>query len=360
MFDGALDPDALLAFATAVLERAGLPAEPAAIVATGLLEADLLGHDTHGLALLADYVEELDNGTMTKDGAPAVITDHAAVQVWDGRRLPGVYTTALAVDAAVGRAARFGLGAVAVRRSHHIACLATFVEAAARGGTMVLVFSSDPSDAHVAPFGGTVPVMTPNPVAAGIPARPDPIVLDVSTSITTAAMCGRTRANGKRLRGAWLLDRDGRPTDDPGVMQQGGSILPIGGIDHGHKGYALSLLVEALTQGLGGFGRAEAPKEWGAAVLVLAFSPALFAGTENFLREVDWLAAACHASTPASDGVPVRLPGEAGFARKAHARAQGLRLAPSIPPKLATLAARFGLAAPRPFFAAGQEEGALP
>ncbi len=113
------------------------------------------------------------------------------------------------------RAAAFGIGAVAVRRSHHIACLAAFLEAPARRGTMVLVLSSDPGDAHVAPFGGTSPVLTPNPIAAGIPTGADPILVDVSTSITTAAMCARRRAAGQPLPGRWVVDGEGAATDDP-------------------------------------------------------------------------------------------------------------------------------------------------
>jgi L-lactate dehydrogenase len=340
--------DDLTAFTRDALMGAGLPAAPAAAVARGLIEADLLGHTTHGLALLADYVEELDNGTMERTGRPAIVADHAAVATWDARRLPGVWTTALAVEEAEKRAATFGIGAIAIRRSHHIACLAAFLEEPARRGTMVLVLSSDPSDAHVAPFGGLTPVMTPNPIAAGIPAHPDPILIDVSTSITTAAMCGRTRAAGGRLAGRWVMDAEGTATDDPAVMKAGGTILPIGGQDHGHKGYGLSLMVEALTQGLGAYGRAEAPTEWGASVLVLALSPALFGGLDGFTRETGWLADACRAARVAPGKPRVRLPGEAGLERKCAALAHGVLLQAGIVADLDRLAARFGLKALRP------------
>ncbi|MDQ0474507.1 Ldh family oxidoreductase [Labrys wisconsinensis] len=340
--------DDLAAFATGVLAAAGLPDEPARTVARGLIEADLLGHTTHGLALLADYVEELDNATMEREGGPAILADHAAVALWDGRRLPGVWTTALAVAEAERRAAAFGIGAVAVRRSHHIACLAAFLEAPARRGTMVLVLSSDPSDAHVAPFGGTSPVLTPNPIAAGIPTGADPILVDVSTSITTAAMCARRRAAGQPLPGRWVVDEEGAATDDPAVMKNGGALMPIGGLDHGHKGYGLSLIVEALTQGLGGFGRADAPTQWGASVLVLALAPALFGGLDGFVRQTGWLAEACRAAAVPPGRPRVRLPGEAALDRKRRALAEGVVLQAAIPGDLDRLAARFGLPAPTP------------
>jgi len=207
-----LDPAALSAFAETVLGRAGLPPEPAVAVARGLVEADLYGHTTHGLALLADYEDEIAAGTMTTEGRPEVVADAGAAVTWDARRLPGVWTTMLAVDDAVNRASRHGVGAVAIRRSHHIACLAAYLEAPARGGNLVLVFSSDPSDAHVAPFGGLAPLITPDPVAAGIPADPDPILVDVSMSITTAGMAAKTAAAGEKLKGDRLIDGSGRPT----------------------------------------------------------------------------------------------------------------------------------------------------
>ncbi|WP_018389245.1 Ldh family oxidoreductase [Ancylobacter sp. FA202] len=338
----------LVSLAEAVLAQAGLPAEPAAAVALGLTEADLLGHTTHGLALLADYVEELDNGTMEREGRPETIADQLAVATWDARRLPGIWTTQLAVEDATRRAATFGIGAIALRRSHHIACLAAFLEAPARAGLLTLVYSSDPSDAHVAPFGGLTPVMTPNPIAAGIPAEPDPILIDVSTSITTAAMCGRVRAAGGRLNGAWIKDSDGNATNDPAAFKAGGSILPIGGLDHGHKGYGLSLMVEAMTQGLGGYGRADAPRDWGASVLVLALSPAAFGGLDGFTRQTGWLADACRASRVPEGAPRVRLPGEAGLGRKRRALAEGVVLHDGIADDLARLARRFGLPAPTP------------
>jgi len=339
-------PDQWRDFATAVLERAGLPSEPAAAVARGLVEGDLYGHSTHGLALLADYVDEIAAGTMTVDGRPETLADTGAAVTWDARRLPGVWTTMLAVDEASRRAAQYGVGAVAIRRSHHIACLAAYLEAPARAGNLVLVFSSDPSDAHVAPFGGIAPLITPDPIAAGIPADPDPILIDVSMSITTAGMVSRTRAEGGRMKGAWLIDRDGQPTDDPNALKNGGSILPIGGLDYGHKGFALGLMVEALTQGLSGYGRADAPRDWGAGVLVLAFSPARFGGRDAFLRQTDWLVQACQSARPRDPGSPVRLPGQLALARKRAAERDGLRLSDGILANLAKLASRYGLVLP--------------
>ena len=243
---------------------------------------------------------------------------------------------------ACGRADSFGLGAVAIRRSHHIGCLASFLESPARRGYLVMVLCSDPGDALVAPFGGASPVLTPNPIAAGIPRDGAPILLDLSTSITTAGLTARTRARGERLPGHWLIEPRGDATDDPHALERGGALLPLGGLDHGHKGFALGLLVEALTQGLAGFGRADEPSGWGASVLVVAFAPPMFAGAEPFGRQVDWLAEACRASRPASASRGVRIPGELALERKAAALRDGVELFPGIAQALRALADRLG------------------
>jgi LDH2 family malate/lactate/ureidoglycolate dehydrogenase len=337
-------PQSLRAFATATLIKAGMPEEAALATARGLVEADLYGHTTHGLQLLGEYVEEIENGTMAIDGRPQSIADHGAVACWDARRLPGLWTTALAVTESIARAERFGIAAIALRRSHHIACLAAFLEEPARMGYLILVLSSDPGESKVAPHGGITPVLMPDPIAAGIPRRPDPILIDVSTSITTMGMVGRSRNEGRKLGGKWLIDAEGTATDDPNAVAQGGALLPVGGLDHGHKGFGLGLLVEALTQGLGGFGRADKPTDWGAAVTVLAIAPSRFAGEDAFLRQMDFTAELCMGSKARDAASPVRLPGQLAVQKKRRAERDGLTLHPGIGEKLSALAARLGVA----------------
>lgn len=347
MSERRFDAAAITAFVRDCLIKCSLPLEPADSVARGLVEADLLGHATHGLALLADYVEEIEEKRMEAQGRPAVLADKGAVATWDARRLPGIWTTDLAIAESAKRAKQFGLGAVALRRSHHIACLAAFLEKPARDGHVVLVFSSDPGESRVAPAGAMSPVLMPDPIAIGIPGSPDPVLIDISTSITTMALTNRAKREGGRMPGPWLIDAAGKPTDDPRVIDQGGALLPVGGIDHGHKGFGFGLLVEMLTQGLSGYGRVDEPKGWGAAVLVLVFDPAAFGGLDPFLRQADFIAHACRAATPVSAGAPVRLPGQAGLAKKRRALTEGVPINARIGQSLDELSIKLGVMLPR-------------
>jgi LDH2 family malate/lactate/ureidoglycolate dehydrogenase len=239
---------------------------------------------------------------------------------------------------------------VVVRNSHHIGCLAAFLTRATDRGLMMLIASSDPAVATVAPFGGRKAVFTPNPFAVGIPTDGDPILIDTSASITTNGMATRLRREGQRFPGPWALDAAGHPTDDPEALfaNPPGTLLPVGGTDHGHKGFGLALLVEALTQGLGGFGRAERPTRWGASVFVQVIDPSAFGGADAFRRETGWLADACRETPPVPGADAVRLPGQRGLALKRWSLAEGVALYPGIMAALEPHAAKLGVTPPRP------------
>jgi len=340
--------EALVGFARTLLVKAGLREDIARDVAEVLVDGDLLGHTTHGLALLAPYLAELGQGAMAKSGEPLIVSARPAAQLWDGQRLPGPWLTLRALDAAMTMAQELGTGTVVIRRSHHIACLAAYLKRATDRGLLALIDCSDPSASSVAPFGGVSPVFTPNPLAAGIPTTSDPILLDVSASLTTNGLTTRLFKAGAKLPHAWLQDAQGNATDDPAVLfnEPKGTLLPLGGLEAGHKGYALALLVEALTGGLAGFGRADPADGWGATVFVQVLDPAAFGGADAFTRQTDWLVAACHAATPRPAGTPPRLPGEHGLARFREQREKGVALHPSIMPALKPWAEKFSVVAP--------------
>ena len=339
---------ALVDFGRALLNRVALNDDMARDVATVLVEGDLLGHNTHGLALLPAYLAEIDKGTMATSGEPIVVNSLPASQAWDGKRLPGPWLTLRALDAAMAMAATCGTGTVVIRRSHHIACLAAYLRRATDQGKMALIYCSDPSTHSVAPFGAVTSVFTPNPFAAGIPTGGDPILLDISASYTTNGMTGRLHKAGEMLAHPWVQDAQGNATRDPAVLfnEPKGTLLPLGGLEGGHKGYALALLVEALTAGLSGFGRADPREGWGATVFVQVMDPAAFGAQDAYTKQMDWLVAACHDATPRPGVERVRVPGENGMKRHREQMANGVALFPTIMPSLQTWAENLGVAIP--------------
>ncbi len=339
--------EALIATTATLFRQGGMDAGKAQVFAETLVEGDLLGHDTHGLNLLPQYLDALASGDMLGTGAPDVVADVSAGQTWDGHKLPGPWLVRQAADLASERARETGLYAVSIRRAHHIACLAAYPERIIGRGQMMIVTCADPAAASVAPFGGTRRLYTPDPLAAGWPTDAGPVIIDVSMSYTTNGMTGRLRSEGGSFPHHWLLDRDGTPTTDPNAFADEGTLQPLGGTaGAGHKGFALGLLIEALTCALSGYARADEPKGWGAAVLVLVIDPGRFGSTEAFTRETGWMVAQSRANPPVAGGPPVRTPGERGLQRKADQLAHGVLLHPAIPPMLADRCARAGLAMP--------------
>lgn len=342
--------EALIDFAATLLNKAGMETDKSTTVAEILIEGDLLGHDTHGLQLLPRYLDDIEKGELALSGQARVIADLPAAVAWDGMRLPGAWLTVNAVDLACDRAETHGTCTVTIARAHHIACLAAYLKRATDRGLMMLVSTAAAENHSVAPFGGKAGAITPNPIAAGWPTNGDPVMIDVSMSITTNGMVGRRSAEGRRLPGEWLIDADGNPTDDPAVMtrEPPGALLPIGGTEYGHKGYALGLLVEAISMGLSGHGRADPIEGWTNEVFVQVLNPALFAGKDEFLRQTTWVADACRAVPPRTGVQRVRLPGESGLRRREKQLRDGVELYPSIMSTLAPWANKLGVELPQP------------
>ncbi len=340
---------ALETFAQALLESVGMPADRAADVASVLVEGDLLGHDTHGLQLLPVYLADVQAGRMTVTGDPVVVSDKGAVQTWDARRLPGPWLMLRAIEVAGARAKKWGTGIVSIGHGHHIACLAVYARRVAETGQVLVLFSSAPAGGSVAPYGGTKALFSPSPLAIGYPTGTDPVMVDVSTSLTTNGLTGRLHRESRRLPGPWLIDETGAPSDDPAVLfpPRAGTILPVGGKDAGHKGYGLALMVEALTAGLAGHGRSAPGDRWGNTVYVQVIDPQAFSGLAEFRTQMDWVSQACVGNPPVAGGEPVRMPGQRGLSRRATQLRDGLALRQGIVEELRGWADRCAVTMPR-------------
>jgi LDH2 family malate/lactate/ureidoglycolate dehydrogenase len=212
----------LLAFARALLDGVGVAEDHARATAEILVEGDLMGHTTHGLALLAQNLAELEAGRYAKSGSPKVLADRPAAVTWEaapeGARLLGPYVVRSAFVLAAERARQYGTGTVVVRRSGHIACLAAYLPRVVEQGLVGLLYSSDPSVASVAPHGGLAARFTPDPMAAGWPTSTGPVLIDISASITTNGLTARMNREGRRMPGRWLKTATGEATDDPAVL----------------------------------------------------------------------------------------------------------------------------------------------
>ncbi|CAG8869684.1 Hydroxycarboxylate dehydrogenase B [Pseudomonas fluorescens] len=321
----------------------------ASVVSRVLVEGDLLGHHTHGVKLAQGYLKDLRSGH-AKGSAESlrIVKQSPAAVLYDADYLLGPYCVEQALAFTAQAARTFGIGVASIRRSHHIACLAAYLQRYTDQGLIPLVLTSDPAVASVAPHGGLDPVYTPNPLGIGIPTGDKPILIDVSMSTITNGLVNKTHQAGGQLEHPALIGQDGQPSRDTATYfsDPPGSILPLGSLEFGHKGFALGTLVEALTAGLGGFGRKDGVRQWGAAVTVLTFDPEFFGGVEPFKAEMDHFVDACLASRPRLPQSPVRMPGQAGLGRRRKAFEQGLVLPEDVLAALRGAAIDSGRACP--------------
>jgi LDH2 family malate/lactate/ureidoglycolate dehydrogenase len=288
--DRRLSPEALRCFGTGVLATLGVPEADAALVVDSLVQADLWGHQSHGLLRLPWYAARLRSGAMRAVPDPAVLSDTGPLVLLDGRHGIGQVLTERARRLAVERARVHGVGVVGVRNSNHFGTAMYFTRRAARDG-FVAVLTTNASPA-MAPWGGREKRLGTNPWSIAAPAPGDRVVaVDIANTAVARGKIYLARNRGEPIPETWALGPDGAPTTDPaeGVL---GVVLPMAG----HKGYAIAFLMDVLSGALTGSavgtgvrGPYEADRPSGAGHLFLALDPDAFgdrAGYEARVRQL--------------------------------------------------------------------------
>lgn len=330
---------------------AGLPGERADVLGEVFLEADLMGFSTHGLNRVPHNLRWLLEGESRARGEPEVLADRGALFNWDANFLPGPWVVRQALDTAMSRVAEYGVVTATLRRSQHIACLAAYLPRVVEAGYAVLMTCATPAENTVSAFGGITPLFSANPIAFAAPGEDCPLLFDISMSITAGGYVARARREGKAMPEPCLKNSQGEVTDDPAALDEGGSIMPIGGASHGYKGAALSLLTEVLSMALGGYGRADAnAAEDGEAnsVFLQVIDPGAFTAPENFRRQLAALQQLCEQSAVAAGVPPVRFPGRRAWELRQRQLAEGVELYPTIMQDLAPWAERLAVSLPAP------------
>jgi len=247
--------DVLRRVGARIFSAVGAPAETARIVAGDLVTANLMGHDSHGMLRLPQYVRAVRQGGVDATARPRVVSVRGATALVSGDWAFGQLTGRAGMDEAVRLAGEHGVGMVAAVRCAHLGRLGEFVERAAAGGCVGMVWLGGLNPIAV-PYRGSRRALGTNPMAIGFPsAEADPVVLDFATTVVAAGKIAAARAAKRAVAPGRLVDAEGRPTTDPEALYHGGALLPFGE----HKGYALSVVIDLLGQALTGADRPPAP-----------------------------------------------------------------------------------------------------
>ncbi len=313
----------LQAVANSVLVSLGTPKDLAQIVATSLVEANLVGHDSHGVMRLMQYADMVKR-EQVKPAVRSVVAqlNRASAQV-DGQWGWGQPAAQQAAVLALEMARVHGTAAVTVSNCNHVGRLGEYVELIAREGLIGLAFSN--SSPIVAPHGGRTRVLGTNPLACAVPRAngADPVLIDLATSGTAEGKLRVAREKGESIAPGLILDKDGAPSQDPNAFYDGGVLLPMSG----HKGYGLAVMIDLLAGALSGMGPASSPQYGGGnGTLMLALNPESFGNADAFAAHVEQLCRTL-AGAQTSPGVEqVLVPGEPEWRTRAQRTVEGVAL----------------------------------
>ncbi|MFI8418458.1 malate/lactate/ureidoglycolate dehydrogenase [Serratia sp. NPDC078593] len=309
-----INSERLKQFVQAIWRHAGSSVREAELVAEHLVQANMAGHDSHGVGQIPGYMASMGQGQLKLNVHARLVKDAGTVLTLDGGKGFGQVVASEAMELGIERARQLGLAAVALHNAHHIGRVGHWAEQCAHAGFISIHFANVVGDAKVAPFGGSDRRFGTNPFCVTFP-RPGkkPLLLDFATS---GIAFGKTRVAynmGKAVAPGFLIDQQGQPTTQPKVMHEApfGSLLAFGG----HKGYALATMCEILGGALSG-GRtthhitkkaAKDPATFNC-MTTLILNPDAFNAPqmqEEAEAFIEWLKC-----SPKSGDEPIQLPGE--------------------------------------------------
>jgi ureidoglycolate dehydrogenase (NAD+) len=319
----------LIAWGSACLQAVGVDESDAQSVARSLVQTNLWGIDSHGIARLPHYLNRIAHGSIKPRPQIVVTPTGPSTAQVDADQGLGIVASHRANRVAIDLARASGIGAVGVTDSSHCGAVGLYARDAAREGLIGMAFTH--SDKIAAPHGGHLPFLGTNPIAMAFPRENgEPVCLDMATTSIPWNRVMNARREGIGLPDDVAMDVNGAPTND---AQDANALRPLGGLDYGHKGYGLALVVELLCGPLHGnrwgpqigpmYSELTRPRHIGAFFIVL--DPLRFAGGATLAATIEQMA-----RTLAAQPGEVLMPGDPELAEQARRRALGVPIEPGL------------------------------
>lgn len=340
-------PERLRAIAADLLEAAGAPRDEAETVARHSIEANLAGHDSHGIIQIPSYIDRIEKGHIVPGAKFDVVQESPTTTVIDGHWGFGYVQTERAMAMTIEKAKSQNVAATTIYRQGHVGRVAAYPLMAAEAGLIGLMTAdSGRSPKAVAPFGGREARLGTNPISIAVPSDLDgPLFFDLSTAAAAAGKVKLAQARGEQVPDGWLIGPDGKATNDPGVLGNGGALLPLGG-NVGFKGSALAAMVEILSALLTGLGFGVEPTgRHNDGCFIACFNVDAFRPLATFKAEVKDFAEYLNATPPAVGVDRVFYPGEIEHLRKRERLEAGIEIEDKTWERLSALAEKLGLPA---------------
>ena len=319
----------LTAICLSVFKKLKVPAAEAEIVTRSMVDANRVGHDSHGVIHLAKYVRELEAGLIQPNAPIETLHESASIAVLDGNWGFGPVIATRAVELAIEKAKQTDISSVAVSRCNETGRLGGYACLAADAEMIALLMANDHGGGTcVAPHGGVEGRLSTNPLACAVPIEgQDPIVLDMSTSVVASGKIRVKQHQEEAVPHGWLIDVEGESTTDAddfyGVPPA--AILPFGGAVSAHKGFGLSVIVDILAGALTGAGCSQGEDaRVGNGLFVLVINVASFREFPGFSAEIERFIGYLKSAKRAAGVDAIRMPGERGWAEQRKREREGI------------------------------------
>jgi uncharacterized oxidoreductase len=334
-----VDAATLRAYVEDILSRLGARPSHAARVAAALVDSDRSGHGSHGVRQLPYYAEQIRRGELDAASDWEIVEDAGPMMVVDGHYGFGHVIAAETARLVSDRAKTHRVAVVAVRHANHIGRLGEYTELIAGEGQLaILLVNGEGSFPPVAPFGGTERRLTNNPISMAVPGPDHPVMLDMALSAVAESRVLHAAERQTPVPEGWVLDRDGNPSTSAADYLDGGSLVPVGGVAGGHKGYALIVVVELIVGMLtGGPMCGPIERRFSNGYVLVCIDPGGAAPRADVVELLEWVK-----STARRPGVEeILVPGDVE-ARHRDAMGAGIRLDASTVDALHQLAESVG------------------
>lgn len=341
----------LQTFATHLLTAGGATPDEAAVVADSLVQANLRGHDSHGVMRIPSYLQNVANGRIHKGQSLTIINETPGSIVADGGWGFGQVLSRDLMNRLMDKAAVTGVACGTLRQAAHIGRLGEYAEMAAARNMASMIIANTHGAAHrVAPVGGKAPRLGTNPICMGMPGgKNGPFVMDFGTSATAEGKVRVKKIAGQQVPPGLILDSEGNPTTDPNAIYANppGTILPMGG-DQAYKGFGLAFMIEMFSGGLSGgdCSMPDPPPPLGNCAVFVVFDSEMFAGFGHLSKEVEQLEEFVRSSPPIDPSKPITLPGDPELNTMHQRRSTGVPLDEGNWKALVDLAVELGVPVP--------------
>jgi len=329
-----------------IFQGAGVSVDEAELVSRHLIDANLAGHDSHGVLRVITYCDRIEKGHIVPGAKIDIEKETANTIVANGNWGFGFTVTETITKKLIEKAKNSNVAVGTIHYQGHIGRLSDYPLMAIEHGLIGMITAdSGRSPKRVAPFGGIEPKLGTNPICMAFPSNLEaPFYFDMATCAGAAGKLEVAEARGEHVPEGWLIDKNGNPTTDPATVKDGGAIRPMGG-NEGYKGYALAAMVEILSGLLTGLGFGVEPTgRHNDGCFIAFYNVEAFRPLDTFKAEVTEFAEYLKATKPAANIEEVLYPGEIEHNRRLDRLSNGVFVEDVTWTKLKDLADKYGVA----------------